>query len=57
MAIASAIAYDVIDWLAIGGGVLSLAALIWVAARGDPAREEEDAARAFFDVHGHWPDE
>jgi hypothetical protein len=57
MAIASAIAYDVIDWLAISGGVLSLAALIWVAARGDPAREEEDAARAFFDVHGHWPDE
>jgi hypothetical protein len=57
MALASAIAYDVIDWLAISGGVLSLAALIWVAARGDSARDEEDAARAFFDVHGHWPDE
>jgi hypothetical protein len=24
---------------------------------GDRAREEEEAARVYFDLHGHWPDE
>ena len=57
MLLASGIAFDVIDWLAIIGGVASLIALIWIAARGDPAREKEDAARAFFDLHGRWPDD
>jgi hypothetical protein len=57
MLLASRIAYDVIDTLAIGGGILSLLALIWIAARGDKARDEEDAARAYFDAHGRWPDD
>jgi hypothetical protein len=48
---------DVINVLAIGGGVLGLAALLWVAFRGDPERVDEDAARVFFDEHGRWPDE
>lgn len=26
-------------------------------ATGRPERDEEDSARAFFDRHGHWPDE
>lgn len=55
--LASGIAYDVIDWLAILGGVASLIALIWIAARGDPSREKEDAARAYFDLHGRWPED
>jgi hypothetical protein len=25
--------------------------------RRDTTRELEDEARAFFDLHGHWPDE
>lgn len=50
-------ASNVISLIAIVGGVLSLLALLWIAARGDSARDEEDAARAFFDVHGHWPDD
>ena len=24
---------------------------------GDKSRDEEDAARDYFDVHGHWPDD
>ena len=24
---------------------------------GDVERDREDAARAYFDAHGHWPDE
>jgi hypothetical protein len=31
--------------------------LAWYAARGPGDREEEDAARDFYDRHGHWPDE
>jgi hypothetical protein len=28
-----------------------------VGASGDKDRDAEDAARDFFDEHGHWPDE
>jgi hypothetical protein len=45
------------DWAAV---ILAFAAVIWFAwfvTRGDPEREDEDAARAYFDQHGHWPDE
>jgi len=38
-------------------GVLSIVALIWYAAQGDPEREAEEQARRFYDVNGRWPDE
>jgi hypothetical protein len=38
-------------------GIGLIGALIWLAARPDRDREAEDAARAYFDAHGHWPDE
>jgi hypothetical protein len=28
-----------------------------LGVRGDPDRDAEDAARAYFDRCGHWPDE
>lgn len=28
-----------------------------VGVQGDRTREQEEAARAFYDEHGHWPDE
>jgi len=42
--------------------VLSAAAIgwfIWFVGRPgrDRARRDEEAARAFFDRHGHWPDQ
>jgi hypothetical protein len=30
--------------------------LIW-AMSSTKDRDDEDAARAYFDAHGHWPDE
>lgn len=46
-------------WSVVGlvGGIASIAALAWVAARGHADRDAEDAARAYFDEHGRWPDE
>ena len=30
---------------------------IFRAMRGDDLRRDEDEARAFYDEHGHWPDQ
>ena len=38
-------------------GFIAIGVLIWFASRGDPEREAEEAARVFYDAHGHWPDE
>ena len=43
--------------LGVLGAIASIAALIWVAAKGHDDRNAEDAAREFFDRNGHWPDE
>ena len=48
---------SVIDWVTVGLALLTIPALVLVMRTGYPEREEEDAARAFFDEHGHWPDE
>jgi hypothetical protein len=39
------------------GGVGAIVAMVWVAMNGHRERDSEDAARAYFDHHGHWPDE
>jgi hypothetical protein len=46
-------------WGVIGllGSALAVGALLWVAAKGHSERHDEDAARAYFDAHGHWPDD
>ncbi len=50
-----------VDGAALFGGcgvaVLLLNALFRFGATGDRDREDEEAARRFFDEHGHWPDE
>jgi hypothetical protein len=38
-------------------GVVGIAWIIYLMRNGDKDRHDEDAARLFFDVHGHWPDE
>jgi len=43
--------------LALVGGLGSIAVLAWFASRGHADRDEEDAARDFYERHGHWPDE
>jgi len=37
--------------------VAGIALLLWASRTGPADRAEEDAARAFYDVHGRWPDE
>ncbi len=52
------LAVDVV-WaiIAIVSSVGSIVLLLYLQARGRGDRDEEDAARAYFDRHGHWPDE
>jgi hypothetical protein len=38
-------------------GVAGVAWILWLVRHGDRDRHDEDAARVFFDEHGHWPDE
>jgi hypothetical protein len=45
---------------ALWGAGLSVLLLNWlhrVGVTGDKDREDEDDARAYFERHGHWPDE
>jgi hypothetical protein len=45
--------------LAIGvaGSILLLNVLYRVGVSGDRERDDEEAARAYFDEHGRWPDD
>jgi hypothetical protein len=43
--------------IGLAGSVLAVGVLLWVAAKGHAERHAEDAAREFFDRHGHWPDD
>jgi hypothetical protein len=38
-------------------GVAGVIWILYVMRHGDKDRHAEDAARTFFDEHGHWPDE
>jgi hypothetical protein len=40
-----------------GLAVLLLNLLFRMGVEGDRSREREEAARRYFDQHGHWPDE
>jgi len=47
-----------------GFGIMGAGLAVWllnwtyrIGASGDREREEEEAARRYFDEHGHWPDE
>jgi hypothetical protein len=52
------------NWAEGGALVLSAGLSVWllnilfrVGVRGDREREQEDAAREYFDRHGRWPDD
>jgi nitrogen fixation-related uncharacterized protein len=46
-------------WSVIGviGGVALIVLILWALASGRDDRDKEEAARRYFDEHGHWPDE
>jgi hypothetical protein len=51
---------DVEGGAGIIGASLAIFAVNWLfraGVKGDREREREDAAREYFDEHGHWPDE
>jgi hypothetical protein len=43
--------------IALVGATLVVAMIAYFIATGRNDREEDEAARRFFDEHGHWPDE
>jgi len=47
----------IVNVVAAALGFLAIAALVVIALRPDHARLDEDAARAYYDAHGRWPDD
>jgi len=43
--------------IGVAGSVLLLNVLYRVGVKGDLERDEEEAARVYYDEHGRWPDE
>ncbi len=43
--------------IGVAGSVLLLNILYRVGVSGDRERDDEEAARVYFDEHGRWPDE
>ena len=43
--------------IAVLGGILLIVVILWSLATGRGDRDREEAARRFYDEHGHWPDE
>lgn len=40
-----------------GVSILLLNVLFRIGVQGDRDRDREEAARSYFDRHGHWPDQ
>jgi hypothetical protein len=43
--------------IGVAGSILLLNVLYRIGVSGDRERDEEEAARVYFDRHGRWPDE
>ncbi len=48
---------SVLDVVSLVAAFLAIGWFIRFIASGPQERSEEDRARAYFDRHGHWPDE
>jgi hypothetical protein len=48
-----------IGMMAVGGGIglIGLNVVFRLGVQGDRERDQEEAARRYFDEHGYWPDE
>ena len=50
---------DVVSWagfVGAGAAVALISVLVRIGNEGDLERDREEAARAYFDEHGRWPD-
>jgi hypothetical protein len=43
--------------IAVIGGVAMVAVILYFLVTGRDDRDKDEAARRYFDEHGHWPDE
>ena len=43
--------------IALLGAIIVVAGIAYFIAVGRNDREDDEAARRYFDEHGHWPDE
>jgi hypothetical protein len=43
--------------IALLGGIVVIGGVAYFIATGRNDREDDEAARRYFDEHGHWPDE
>jgi hypothetical protein len=43
--------------IALLGAILVVGTIAYFIATGRNDRDEDEAARVYFDEHGHWPDE
>ena len=43
--------------IALIGAILVVGMIVYFIATGRHDREADEAARRYFDEHGHWPDE
>ena len=43
--------------IGVAGSVLLLNVLYRIGVKGDLERDDEEAARVYYDEHGRWPDE
>ncbi len=48
---------DFVSYFAFAATIACILWMVYIAFKGDPARDEEEAARTFFDEHGRWPDD
>lgn len=51
---------DSVNWAGFTGAglaILLIGALLRIGTEGDRERDREEAARAYFDRHGRWPDD
>ena len=44
-------------FIGVAGSILLLNVLYRIGVSGDAERDREEDARAYFDEHGHWPDD
>ncbi len=43
--------------IAVVAAIAVIAMIVYFIATGRDDREQDEAARRYFDEHGHWPDE
>jgi hypothetical protein len=48
---------EIVNIVAALAGFAAIVGLVFVAARPDRDRHDEDEARAYYDRHGSWPDD